>query len=169
MEGDIIEESKPKRIVTLIIALFLFFLIIGYFLLSYPLYSVLGSLSESKLIENNTISLNKNSIIFTNNTYQELVNHYLGNQKVEVSLCLMGEIAENYLISELYYPEIIEQSFGQVIFKSCPRDTIIMLHSHPYKKCIASNQDLKTLKNIRKSNQQIIMLIMCEKDRFSVY
>ena len=166
---EFLEESKFKKILIFITTIFILFLIGSYFLLSYPLYPIIGSLSESKIIKNNTIELDGFSIVFTNNTYEKLKESYLQNQKVEISMCLKGIKNKDYIITSIYQPEIIEQSFNHVIFKQCSVDSLIMLHSHPFKRCIASYQDIKTLKDRRKINQDTLMLIMCEADRFTVY
>ena len=166
---EFLENTKTKKILILIITIFLLFLIGSYFLLSYPIYPLIGSLSESKIIKNNTIKLDDFSIIFTNNTYEKLKENYLQNQKVEISVCLKGIKNKNYIITSIYQPEIIDKSFNHITFKQCSKDSLIVLHSHPFKRCIASYQDIKTLKNIKKINQDTIMLIMCETDRFTIY
>jgi len=168
-DQEFLEEPKLKKILMFITTIFILFLIGSYFLLSYPLYPIIGSMSESKLIENNTIELNNFSIVFTNNTYEKLKEVYLQNQEVEISMCLKGIKNKDYIITSIYQPEIIEQSFNHVTFKQCSQDSLIMLHSHPFKRCIASYQDIKTLKDRRKINQDNIMLIMCEIDRFTIY
>jgi len=113
--------------------------------------------------------------IFENNTQIILEQIYTQEQEqnlVETSVCLSGYTQDNnskYYISSLFYPEIYEQSFNHVNFESCPNDTLIMLHTHPYKRCLASKTDIKTLNNVKKNSPNTIMIVMCENNKFSVY
>jgi hypothetical protein len=163
------EDSKWKKILVGLTGIFLLFLILSYFLVSYPIYPILASIFESKVAENKKIELDKFSIIFTKNTYNELQEHYNKDLSVEMVVCLKGEIKGDYIINELYQPEILEQTYNHVSFKSCSQDTIILLHSQPFRHCIASKQDMITLNIIKERNEDSIMVIMCESDRFSVY
>ena len=93
----------------------------------------------------------------------------MGNLEVETSMCLKGTKGHNYFISEIYEPDIIEQSYNHVSFRPCSEDTIIVLHTHPYKRCIASKQDLKMLGDLRERNEDALIMIMCEPTRFAIY
>ena len=44
------EESKKRKIIVIILSIFLLLLILSYFLLSYPLYSIIASYYESKTL-----------------------------------------------------------------------------------------------------------------------
>ncbi len=166
-----LEEKRPiwKRITIMFLAIGLLLLIMSYILASYPLFPIIASLSESKLAENKTIELDEFSIIFTKNTYEELQNYYNEDLSVEMAVCLKGEINNDYIINEIYQPEIIEQTYNHVTFKPCSTNSIILLHSQPFRHCIASEQDLITLDNVKQRNPDVIMVIMCESNRFSVY
>ncbi len=166
---EIEEESKWKKISIMFIGLFLLFLITSYILASYPLFPIIASLSESHTAQNETISLDNFSIIFTKNTYEELQDYYNRDQSVEMAACLKGEIRKDYIITEIYQPEMTSQTYSHVSFKACSPDSIILLHSQPYRHCIASEQDLITLENVKQKNKDILMVIMCEPNRFSVY
>ena len=105
----------------------------------------------------------------------ELLTLYYANQAHEFCVCLQVEFDENlflkdkYLVTNLYVPVIYEQSYSHVRFESCSSDTLIMLHTHPYKSCLASNTDLETLEKSQLGNPNLVMLVMCEPGRFSVY
>jgi hypothetical protein len=163
------KESVWRRVFVIIIAITLLLLTTSYILLGYPIFPILESISESKLAENKTIWLENISIIFTEDTYEKLQDYYNENLSVEMVVCLKGTIKENYVINEIYQPEIIERSFNHVSFMPCSGDTIILLHSHPFRRCIASQQDLITLATIKERNHNSLMVIMCESNRFSVY
>nr|MBA4405183.1 hypothetical protein [Nanoarchaeum sp.] len=167
-----LEDEKPSkwnRFFIFFIGIFLIILILSYFLISYPLFPILESLFESRISQDNKIILDNFSIIFKNDTYRELQELYYSNQSTEIAVCLIGEKKIDYFIYSLYSPETIEQSFDHVRFKSCTDDTLIILHSHPFRKCIASEQDLKMLNETKQSNNQSIIIIMCEPNRFSIY
>ena len=109
------------------------------------------------------------SIIFLENTHLLLKEEYLNNEHVEISVCLQGYKEIIYYVTSLYFPEIIEQSVDHVKFRQCPKETIIWLHSHPYNKCIASEQDILTLKKQKEISEDILMLIMCSTNQFNAY
>ncbi len=171
MEEELIEPHPLwKRILIIVIGLFLLGLILSYFLLSYPIFPILESLLESKNSEDNKITLDNLEIIFEGNTFDQLHTLYHSNQSVEFAACLNGEKQGNqYLINQVFEPEISSQTFNHVSFKPCPTNSLILLHSHPYRRCIASEQDLITLEEIKQENPDILMVIMCEPNRFSVY
>ena len=161
--------SKWKKISIAILAIFLLLLITSYILASYPIFPIIASLSESQMANNKTITLDTFSVMFTGDTYEELQEYYNKDLSVEMVVCLKGTTEEDYIIDEIYQPEIIEQTYNHVSFKPCSEDTLILLHSHPFRHCIASQQDLITLASLKEKNQKSIMVIMCEQDRFSIY
>ncbi|MBT3691221.1 hypothetical protein HOG16_03200 [Candidatus Woesearchaeota archaeon] len=163
------EEPKWKKFLIMVVGLILLFLVTSYFLASYPLFPIIASLSESHVAQNESIVLDDFSIIFTQNTYEELQGYYDKDKSVEMVVCLKGEISNDYIIDEIYQPEMITQTYNHVTFKSCSTDSIILLHSQPFRHCIASEQDLITLEDVKQRNKDILMVIMCEPDRFSVY
>ncbi len=171
IEENQIEERDSiwRKIIIMFIAIALLFLITSYILLGYPIFPILESISESKLAENKTIVLEEFSIMFTEDTYNDLQEYYNKDLSVEMVVCLKGEISRDYTINEVYQPDITEQTFNHVTFKTCSEDTIILLHSHPFRRCIASQQDLITLNSSKEKNPHSLMIIMCESDRFSVY
>lgn len=164
------EEGKLRKIIIKILSLLLLILFLSYFLLSYSLFPILESLFESKAAKENKIELDKFTIYFEDDIYEELQKYYHKNQSVEFAACLKGEKKKgDYTINEIYLPQMTEQSFNRVTFNSCSEDTIILLHSHPYRRCIASQQDLITLEESKLINGDRLMVIMCEPNRFSVY
>ncbi len=169
--NDFDKPSKLSKIITMSIGIFLLLLFTSYFLLGSSLFPILESIFESTESEGNVIKIDQNtSIVFEENTYEELQEIYFEDLSKEFAICLFGKKESNiYSIDEIFIPEIIEQSFNHVRFKSCPRETLILLHSHPYRKCIASEQDLITLDNVKQNNNQSLIVIMCEPNRFSIY
>lgn len=163
-------ESKLKKIAVLIIGIFLLLTSLSYFLLGPQAYDVIAGQLESTPLDNNIIQLENFSIIFNEPTLQELQTIYLAEQKVEFSLCLKGnKQSGNYYITSLYQPKTFQATFNHVSFEPCSSDTLIMLHSHPYKSCLASETDINTLRNTQQYNPSVLMVVMCEPGRFSVY
>ena len=166
------KPSKIKKVIVIFIGFFLLILMVSYFY-SFPLFDIISSRLESKPILNNTINLDNISIIFSDDSFTLLQEIYFNNQKTEFSACLSGKksIADKiiYDITSLYEPKIYSRSLTHVSFKPCSQETLIILHSHPYKRCLASGTDLETLEKTKELNQDVLMVIMCEPSRFSVY
>lgn len=166
-------ENKLNKIFVIIVGIFLIFLILSFTFLRYPIGEILQGQIESERIIDNKLVLKEFTIIFENNTENVLNTIYDSEQEqrlVETSVCLKGiKLQTDYLVNSIYYPKIHEQSFMHVEFSSCPVDTLVMLHTHPFKHCLASDTDLNTLKKAQKSNPDLIMIIMCEPERYSIY
>ena len=120
IEENQIEERDSiwRKIIIMFIAIALLFLITSYILLGYPIFPILESISESKLAENKTIVLEEFSIMFTEDTYNDLQEYYNKDLSVEMVVCLKGEISRDYTINEVYQPDITEQTFNHVTFKT---------------------------------------------------
>ena len=89
---------------------------------------------------------------------------------MEFKVCLKGEIRENdYFIDELIVPEIYSQEYNKVISEPCDKDTLIDLHSHPFRRCLASFQDILNIRRLKSVNEDILLAVMCEEDRFYLY
>ncbi|MGM5480317.1 MAG: hypothetical protein ACQESC_02545, partial [Nanobdellota archaeon] len=57
-----------------------------------------------------------------------------------------------------------------VTFESCPKDTLILFHTHPKTNCLASQTDINTLSYRQETlSNKTIMLIMCEENRYALY
>lgn len=155
----------------------------GVFMVILIIYSILGPVQHqiigqlnSDTLQADRLDLKGVTVVFENDTQDFLADLYESEQLtrlVETSACLKGEITANateYRVDDIYHPEILEQSQRHVRFKSCPRDTIIMLHTHPRTRCAASDTDLTTLERRHEAvDEDVIMLIMCEDDRYALY
>lgn len=178
-EEDLIrspKKSKLKEIVVLVIGITLGLLIMLNLLFTFPVIDLIAGQLESTPIKQNTLNMKEFLIIFDNNTYETLKASYFEEQKVEFSVCLLGSKtdktentkAEYHIISS-YQPKTYSQSLTHVSFASCSKETLIILHTHPYKSCLASQTDLRSLDKSKKLNPDALMVVMCEEDRFSVY
>ncbi|MFW6378861.1 MAG: hypothetical protein ACOCZV_02465 [Nanoarchaeota archaeon] len=173
-------EKRPPRFTTqrmlfaglalVFLSIFLIYAFVG------PVqHQIIGQLNSDTL-EGNVLSLKGMTVVFENETDGFLSTLYRTEQLdrlVETSACLKGTITDNattYRVKDIFYPEIIEQSQRHVRFRSCPRDTIIMLHTHPRTRCMASKTDLDTLSTRQDAiDEDILMLIMCEDNTYSLY
>lgn len=164
------EESKWKKIVVFIVGVGLLFLLLFSIFSQFPLDNIIRGQLQSVPLQHNVITLDGFSIIFENNVHQELQQIYFTEQEVEFSACLQGrKINADYYIHSFYQPIMYEQSFSHVSFEPCSSDSLLILHSHPYKSCVASQTDLNTLKQSQEKNPDVLMVVMCEPARFSVY
>jgi len=177
-EEQYLEEEKPKKNIFLkIMGIFLVILIFSYYFYSYPVFDILQGQASSIKLVNNIIESNNIRIVFLNNT-EEIINKIHSKEQEtklkEIALCFLGNIEELnnksvYFVEQIYYPEIKDSSFRHVEFSGCPKETIIMFHTHPYKRCLASDVDIETLKNSQQTtNPNLIMLIACEDERFTL-
>ncbi len=173
-EDSFLEEknsNRLKRSLTVVIAFLLILLIVSYVFASFGLGNILIGLLQSEKIEENKVRINETSyLIFKGNCYSKLLRNYLKNEAKEFKACLIGKnIGNDYEITEIIIPKMLYQSFNQVVSEKCPLGTIADLHSQPYRHCIESSQDLKTKRFIHRTDPSRIMIIMCEKERFTFY
>ena len=167
---EIEPETKTKKIFIFIISIFLLLITLSYFLVGPRVYHVIAGQIESTPIKENLLQINNLAIKFTDVSFNQLQQIYNQNKKTEFSLCLIGTKTNlTYHINSLYEPKSYRKTFNHVSFEPCSSETLIMLHSHPYKSCIASKTDLNTLKKTKAINPNILMLVMCEPGRFSIY
>jgi proteasome lid subunit RPN8/RPN11 len=168
-------ESKKlsplaKKLIIGFCGLFLILIILSWIYLQYPLFGIIEGQIESRSINNNVLQLNGFKIIFTDSAIRAVEDSYSSNKNVETSMCLKGTLTgQDYFINETYTPVIYDASFRHVTSEPCSNDTLIMFHTHPYKSCVASSTDLNTLKATQTENPDIIMIVMCEQNRFSTY
>ena len=168
------EESEGFRIfkkaIIVFVSIFLMFLFLSYFLLGNNIFDILASRSSSFTASNGRIIFGGGTITFQEEAYQNLLEIYNENQQHEFKACLMGyKSGKNYFVEKIEAPKIISQDFSSVRAEPCREGTIIDLHSHPYKSCLASETDLKTLQKSQDTNPELLMVVMCEPSRFSVY
>ena len=169
-EVDHLHNHPFKRYFKLFAAIFLVLLMVSFTFVTFPISDILVGILQSNPLEDNTLILDGFEIIFDQSTLSQLQSIYFAEQEVEFSVCLSGEKrGANYHISDLYQPEMFEQTFNHVSFAPCSQDTLLLLHSHPYKRCAASETDLNTLTSTQKLNPDILMVVMCEPGRFAVY
>lgn len=167
------QEDKRKRWPWLIVGALLLVLMTSYFIFAPIDYVVRGRI-ESSSLDQNVLVVGEYTLVFLNDTQsvlEDLYKQYQRDALLETSVCLLGRAdTTTYRITDIFYPQIHSQSFTHVSFSACPPQTLVMMHTHPYSHCLASKTDLDTFeKKKKKSNSQLLMLIMCEESRFSLY
>ena len=137
----------------------------------YDLLSVLEGKAASDVVVNHQLTLSDGrTIIFTPEVFTQLKTLYFENQHQEFSACLLGsQTATVYTLDRLILPRTYEQDVFHVRADLCPKETVIALHSHPYKHCIFSAADINYYQAFAKINKDGLIGVMCEPDRFGFY
>jgi proteasome lid subunit RPN8/RPN11 len=169
-QDDLPDKAKYKKYIVGGMSIILTLLMLSFVIVSYPIGDIITGQLVSSPLENNQIDVDDFSIILSEQTQAQLQAFYVNQQEVEWSACLQGEkIKGDYYISSLYQPDMFQQTFNHVSFAPCSAETLVLLHTHPYKSCIASDTDLNTLARMQEENVDVLMVVMCQPDRFSVY
>ena len=160
------KESKLAKVMVFLIAIFMLIIFLVYVFTNFV---DLHSIIVSEEVKSNQLDFSfDNKLIFLDNSLDKLKEVYFSNQKTEFKACLTGNKVNNiYYIDDLYIPKTYSQSFNQVVAEHC--DSLVSLHSHPYKRCIPSQQDFRNFQQAKQINPEALMIIMCTPDRFSVY
>jgi len=160
------QPSVLRRVLIRGIGLFLIILIIVGFILAETLLGVIGSVQ----IDSVRLTHPQATITFTPAALNSLRAHYIANEHREIKACLSGNItADAYAIDTIFFPPINSASVVHINTPRCPQETLIDLHSHPVRRCLASEQDLRVYRSLLPTNPDLLMLIMCSTTRFSVY
>ena len=166
-----VEEETPaqkrlKKISRFVIGLLLVLMLFSFII---PTNIVL-SIIESKQVVNAEIQLEDRKVVFENNAYDRLKEFYLQNQLTEFKVCLTGDIKNNdYIVNSFYVPETFSKTPISVRSVFCDQNTIITLHTHPFKNCLLSTQDIVSFNRFRQINPKAITAVMCDTDRFAFY
>ncbi len=164
-------ENPPKwkKPLIFVMGLFMVGLMISFIFVTFPVGDILAGYSESSSIKNNILEGDGVRLVFEGDTYKQLLQWYNDELSLEIVVCLKGsKEGSNYLINELYKPTTYAQAYNHVRFAPC-EESVVLLHTHPHKRCIASETDINTLKDSQKINPDLLMAVMCEGDRISIY
>lgn len=111
-----------------------------------------------------------NKLVFEGNTLKGLKEIYYENPNVEFKACLRGnKINSVYYITKIVVPITYEQTYRSVTSEPCSPDSIVDLHSHPFRRCLPSDQDFNNFKLFKERNPDALMIVMCEDNRFGIY
>ncbi len=160
--------KHPLIILLLGVALIAMF--ISTYFVFFPVSKTVEGSFNSALLDSDILRIYDLELHFLNNTAAEITSLYHNEQQAEFSLCLFGKRdGSKYLINSFFQPTQYSRSFSQVVFECCPKETLILFHTHPFKSCLASTQDIETLQESQRENPELLMVIMCEPTRFAVY
>lgn len=124
----------------------------------------------SSTVNDLTLFTKQGDIIILGDVHKELKHQFNIQQAHEWAACLFGDRSNNtIIITGVYLPRIYDQTVFSVRSEICPKNTIIMLHSHPPGHCTFSEQDILAYEQFRTLNPQALTAIMCGEDRFTVY
>ncbi len=168
---DLPQKSKIKKFFILIIGLVLVFLVSTYYLFAFGADDVLAGFIQSSKIDNKlTLEFKDKKVIFTKESYDELLKIYDENLEVEFKACLKGNKINNiYNINKILIPKTFSQTYKSVRAEPCDTNTLIDLHSHPFRRCLASVHDVTNFRRLKSVNEDILLSVMCERDRFFLY
>ena len=166
-----IKESRFRKFFIIGIAIFLIILLGAYAFVNAAGVDVLSGLALSFKAKENQVDFSfGNKLVFETNTLNELKEIYYDHPDVEFKDCLKGYKADSvYHITEISIPITYEQTFKSVTSEPCSSDSIVDLHSHPLNRCLPSDQDFKSFEEFKKRNQDALMAVMCQDDRFGIY
>jgi hypothetical protein len=160
------EEEPKKKWLAILAAIFLLSIVVVYFLPG-DVFSVLQGRLESSKLDGFEAEYDGGKVIFDKAVYEMLREIYINNQKTETKVCLTGEkVGDDYYINGIEIPEIFSATVYQVISEGCG-DALIPMHTHPFRHCLFSEQDIKSYESL--SNKDAMIGLMCEIDRFSFY
>jgi proteasome lid subunit RPN8/RPN11 len=170
-------EGRPsapfafKIIAITALAVFVLIIFVFYFTTNPTIRGIIAGLIESSPVREGVVDIGSgNKLFFLNNTYNKLIRIYDANPEKEFKVCLKGKVsAGDYLIYEVYEPTMVFQSHNRVIADPCPEDALVSMHSHPFRHCLPSEQDFRSFESFKKTNQNAVMAVMCEKGRFNFY
>jgi proteasome lid subunit RPN8/RPN11 len=168
------EEEKPskfKKIYIFIISLFLLIIFIIYFTTTPGVRDLISGFIESSKLNEKEVAINStNKLIFEKESYDSLIELHNESVNREFKACLSGYIKDgDYHITTVIKPETFFQNYKQVIAEPCPSTSLVDLHSHPFKRCLPSEQDFKSFQEFKSRNPNALMAVLCEVDRFSFY
>jgi len=159
------EPSKLRKPLLIMIGLLLVALMVSYFFLSDAIFGLVSS----ETLEGNTLYLNNYTVVFESAPLDLLQAEYVRNEHREIKACLYGDVdGRKYTVKETILPEIIDASVMHVKTAGCAGNPIMTLHSHPVNRCLASEQDIENYKSRKTANPELLMMIMCGKDRFAI-
>lgn len=135
-----------------------------------PLEIVMGKLVSSTINTNFQVKHGSYIISFKEGVYQQLHQVYRESLRQEFVVCLQGKKeGMEYTITDLTLPKVFSSSVFHVSYQGCDTTSLITLHSHPYQRCIFSQQDIASYRAIKQTNPEAMIGVMCTPQRFTFY
>ena len=180
VENDVSEESRLSRILKrfalFVIGVFLVYLSLTYLGIGpYMLQIFEGQIVSTAVNENFTVFIgNQTTVIFEEEVYHELLVYYIAHQRYEFAACFFGNLTfideeKTYFLTSMEIPHMYSQSLHRVISTGCSTETLVSMHTHPYKHCLFSGQDIESFFIFQERAPNGLYALMCEEDRFTFY
>jgi len=164
LEEETEEQKKRRKVMKAVFSVILAIMVLSFII---P-YDVLNSLISSSELNGNSIETQSAKVLFKPETLTKLQDYYKANQLTEFKLCLTGFIKDGaYYVTDFYEPKILFKTPVSIHSEICNESTIIDLHTHPFKNCLFSEQDIMSFKNIM--NKEVLGAVMCDTSRFNFY
>lgn len=167
MEPELAEDLPPpwwKKPLVIVSSVFVILLLV-----SVTFSQTIEGIIQSKKVVQSQLIFPSATIIFANNTLEQLQQEYLSNPEREIKACLFGSQKDShYYMERLEFPKVLRANAIHVQSVSCPQDVLVDLHSHPLNSCLASEQDISTYEDIKARSPSARMMIMCSKTRFAL-
>ncbi len=145
-------------------------LLIFYFIVDQRAQDVIVGWTESEQYDKRTFSSENRTVSFTEDAWNVLQRHWEETREREFRLCLRGDIQESrYTVRSVYEPEITHSSVFHISSAPCPSRTVVDLHSHPPGRCVASQQDVAHIEQVRERDPRVLLAVMCGPERISLY
>ena len=172
-EEDLLKEiRKPfSRLGRLLLGLFILLIFLPFLFPGDFLTILEGRLDSARLSPHFTAPLEEGGrVLFDQGVYESLRRLYREHPRTEIKVCLLGDkLGRTYHVTGIYEPETYAQSVFSVTAENCPPNTIIALHTHPYRHCLLSVQDIQSYEASRRIHPEALVGVMCEESRFSFY
>ncbi len=166
LEDETPAQKRIKKISKIVIAVMLILMLSSFVV---P-YDVLISMIESDVLKDNSLRLKDKTVMFKPEVLDNLTLYYIENQMTEWKVCLTGYVAgTDYRITGFYSPKTYFATPISVSTQKCSQETIITLHTHPFRNCLFSYQDIATYHNYKRINPKALTGVMCDIDRFAFY
>jgi proteasome lid subunit RPN8/RPN11 len=153
-----------------VLAVFLAFLFITYLLVDPRVRQAVVGLTESSTVDDERFRYEDKVVAFQDGSWGELQETWESTQDHEFRVCLTGRVRNGtYAVTDVYHPDVYQESVYHVRSGACPATTIVDLHSHPYQQCVASQTDLDHIEQVRDSYPDRLLAVMCTRERISFY
>ncbi len=167
--GPLSDEPWWKPYFIRVIAVILILMIASLALFSVGVERVI-SVVEAPRIGGNTIEMKGVRITLGENVLLRLRDEFLSHPEREIKACLYGnKKGTDYAITSITFPTVLSANVMHISTEGCPTSALIDLHSHPINQCIPSEVDINSYNARKGSNPDLVMMIMCNTDRFAVY
>lgn len=166
---EVPERKGLEKVLFILLGLFMLSIIIIYFLPG-DVFSILQGRIDSSKLKGFTAEYDSGKVVFSEEVYSELKQLWLDNQETEIKMCLTGEkVGDDYFIDDLELPKTYYKTVVSVTAEDCSAETLIPMHTHPFRHCLFSEADIKSYEAFKARNPDAMIGLMCEVDRFGFY